>query len=97
MVRRTPKTESSIRIDPHVIARRIGDETIIVHLKTNRIYVLNVTASRFWELLTKGWSLARIRETLVREFEVSEDEVTQDIDRILRDLAKEKLIHGRPS
>ena len=32
----------------------VGDEVVLVHLRTNRIYTLNRTGARFWELLEDG-------------------------------------------
>jgi hypothetical protein len=31
-----------------VVARRLKDEIVLVHLRTNRIYSLNRTGARFW-------------------------------------------------
>src|SRR5829696_3032146 len=42
------------RPHPDVSWRRLGDEVVIVHLKTNQIYRLNRTAARFWELVAEG-------------------------------------------
>ena len=35
----------------HVAWRRIGDETVLIHLKTKRIYVLNPSGGFFWHSL----------------------------------------------
>jgi hypothetical protein len=33
---------------------RVGEEAVLVNLKTNRIYSLNHTRARFWELISVG-------------------------------------------
>lgn len=72
---------------PDIIARRLGDETVIVHLGTNRIYELNSTATRLWELLAEGNHLPAARAQLLAEFEVDEatldSEIRPALDRLL--------------
>lgn len=36
---------------PHVAWRRVGDETVLIHLKEKRIYVLNPSGGFFWHRL----------------------------------------------
>jgi hypothetical protein len=47
---------SRVRPDPNVLAKRVDDEIVLVHLETNRIYELNRTRSVLWDA-----SQARLR------------------------------------
>ena len=40
-----------LRRAAHVAWRRVGDETVLIHLKTKKIYVLNQSAGFFWHQL----------------------------------------------
>ena len=40
-----------LRRAKHVAWRRIGDETVLIHLKAKRIYVLNPSGGFFWHRL----------------------------------------------
>jgi len=40
--------------DPEVVARRVDDEIVLMHLGTSHIFALNPTGARFWELLKSG-------------------------------------------
>jgi hypothetical protein len=40
-----------LRPEDDVVSRRLEDEVVLVHLRTNRIYKLNETGARLWELL----------------------------------------------
>ena len=51
---------------PDVVARRVDDEVVLVNLQTNRIFALNSTGARFWELLEGGADRVEIEETLSR-------------------------------
>ncbi len=41
----------ALRRASHVAWRRVGDETVLIHLKTKRIYVLNPSGGFFWHRL----------------------------------------------
>lgn len=85
---------TSEKPDHDVVTQRLDDELVVVHLRTNRIFVLNRTAARYWELLDSGLDSAQIQETLLREFAVEEDELRGEIESFARTLASEELIRG---
>ena len=91
MVASTPL--STLRPDPNVLAKRVGDEIVLVHLETNRIYELNRTAALLWDALTSGSTRAELEEQLALEFEVERDELTNEIDEMLSQFTSEQLIH----
>lgn len=43
-----------LRRAAHVAWRRVGDETVLIHLKTKKIFVLNPSAGFFWHRLDGG-------------------------------------------
>ena len=59
-----------MQVNPDVVARRLDDEVVLVHLRTNEIYRLNFTGARFWELLGEGLELDEVKRSLESEFEV---------------------------
>jgi coenzyme PQQ synthesis protein D (PqqD) len=84
----------SVRPSPDVIAQRMGDECVIVHLRTNRIYDLNRTAARFWELLAAGHSLPQIHDKMLGEFAVDPLELEREIESILDFMRAQSLIEA---
>ena len=79
--------------NPDVASRRLGDEVVLVHLKTNRIFSLSPTGARFWELLSDGRTRPEIEAELLEEYDVSREEVTAEIDSLVRMLRTEDLVH----
>jgi hypothetical protein len=79
---------------PHTDAawRRLGDEVVIVHLKTNQIYRLNRTAARFWELLAEGRDREAAERVLVDEFEVDEDVLRHEVRGLVDELSRAGLL-----
>jgi hypothetical protein len=82
----------NVRPDPDVIGQRIGDECVLVHPRTDRIYALNRTGARVWELLNAGYDRARVHEQMLQEFEVSPAQLARDIDAVLTSLQHEGLV-----
>jgi hypothetical protein len=81
---------------PDVVSRRLGDEIVLVHLKSNRIFSLNPTGARFWELLSDGKSRLEIEAALLGEYDGSQAEVSAEIDSLVRLLQAEGLIEAAP-
>jgi len=78
--------------NPDVLFRRLDDEMVLVHMKTNEIYALNPTGARFWELFAEGLPRERIEERLLAEFEVEHAQLTAEIDALLADLERHDLV-----
>jgi hypothetical protein len=78
--------------NPEVVAKRLDDELVVVHLGTNLIYNLNQSAARLWELLERGLSLEEVKEQLIEEFDVSMEQLEQDISATLTSLVENQLI-----
>lgn len=80
--------------NPDVVHRRVGDDVVLVHLKTNQIYALNETGARFWELFAEGRDRAAIDEAMLAEFAVTPDELAREIDGLLAELARVDIVRA---
>jgi hypothetical protein len=84
--------DAQLRPHPDVVWRQVGDEVVLVNLKTNRIYALNVTGARLWELLESGADRPAIEQTMLSEFDVEATQLQEEIDRQLDELSREGLL-----
>jgi hypothetical protein len=84
----------TLRPSPDVIARRMGQAAVLVHLGTNRIYEVNETGARIWELLQEGCDRRQLQARIVAEFDVDEATASQAIDALVEMLSAEGLIGG---
>jgi hypothetical protein len=91
----SPGAPSFHVLSDDVVARRLDDVVILINLKTNRIFELNSTGARLWELISAGSSRDEIDRTMLEEFEVSESELSNAIDLLAGWLAAEGLIASR--
>lgn len=85
-----------LRPAPDVVSRRLDDEVVLVNLQTNKIYSLNPTGARFWELLAEGNDRAAIEGRLLNEFEVTPERLSAEVDALLAALSQAGLI-GEPT
>lgn len=81
-----------VEVDPDVVARRVEDEVVLVHLGRNEIFALNSTGARLWELLAEGCSVSEAIGRLSREYDVGGDQVRAETDALLKRLSDEGLV-----
>ena len=80
------------RASPDALATRVGDEIVLVHTATDQIYALNRTGARVWELLCTELDRREIEAHLRGEFDVTSDEVSTDVGRLIASLIESRLI-----
>ena len=78
--------------NPDVVGQRLGDEAVLIHLRTNRIYELNPTAARAWELITAGEDLEEVSRRMLAEYDVPEEQLDLELRGLLTALARERLL-----
>jgi hypothetical protein len=82
---------TGFRPHPDVLARRVGEELVLVHMARNEIFSLNQTGARLWELLSEGRTRSEAVEQLETEFDASAEMVEQEADRFMALLEREGL------
>ena len=83
---------SRFRPSSDTLYERIGDEIVLIHMRTNQIYELSRTAARFWDLLCAGYDRVEIQQLLSEEFDVAEADLEREIEALLASLKEEGLI-----
>lgn len=84
--------DSTFRPSPDVVARRLDRAGVLVHLPTSRIFELNETGIRVWELLAKGSTIAEIADRLVREFDVDSGRAEREVSELVGQLRDEGFV-----
>jgi hypothetical protein len=87
----------TLLISPDAVSRRLADEVVVVNLKSNRIFSLNPTGARYWELLESGAKREQIESKLAEEFDVESDQLRREIDELETKLLEEGLVHAEAS
>jgi hypothetical protein len=92
-----PQFSSRITPAPEVMFRIIGDEAVILNLKSELYLGLDPVGTRFWTVLHEAPSIGAAYESLLSEFEVEPEQLRQDMDKLLRQLLEQKLIEVTPA
>jgi hypothetical protein len=87
-----PSTATTLSPNPEVVSRRLGDGAVLVHLSTNKIFELNDTGARIWQLISERATEDRIVENLVHDFEVDAEQATQEVLALVARLRAEGLL-----
>ena len=80
------------RASPDVLETRVGDEIVLVNLKTDRIYSLNGTAARIWEFISSDRDRAEVERCMMAEFDVAATELAEAIDDIVGMMTRNGLL-----
>ncbi len=80
------------RSSPDALATRVGDEIVLVDLKTDRIYSLNRTAARIWELMCADCDRAEVERRMLEEFDVTPGQVAEAIDELVTSMTQDGLL-----
>ena len=79
-------------IPESVMARRVGEETVILDLASGTYFGLDPIGARIWQLMTEGRTLAQICDAIQTEYEVGRPAAEQDLLALAGDLQAHGLI-----
>jgi len=79
-------------IPAQVMARQVGDETVILDLASGTYFGLDPVGARIWQLMGEGKTLGEICDTLLDEYEVTRETLQQDVIDLATKLQAQKLI-----
>ena len=87
---------SKVRINEDIVSRNLQGEMVLLNLKTNLYCGLDPVGTKIWHLLNeqvnKHKSLKDILNELIKEYDVSEAQCTEDLLNFIRMLKEKDLI-----
>ena len=81
-----------VTIPLQVMARTVGDETVILDLASGTYFGLDPVGARIWQLMGEGRTLAEISETMLDEYEVERAQLGADVLRLTGELLERGLV-----
>jgi hypothetical protein len=78
---------------PDVVFQTVGDEAVLLNMKTSLYLGLNAMGTRMWIALTGAESIQAAYESLLAEFDVSGEELRKDLEGFLAKLNEFDLIN----
>jgi hypothetical protein len=79
-------------IPAQVMARQVGDETVILDLASGTYFGLDPVGARIWELMGEGKTLAQVCDVMQAEFEVTREDIERDVLDLVEKLHAQQLI-----
>ncbi|MGH3612590.1 MAG: PqqD family protein [Pseudonocardia sp.] len=77
-----------------VSARTLGDQTIVLDLRSSRYLTVSGVGVRLFELLAEERSLAELTDSITSEYEVDDERALQDTTAFLDALRAASLLEG---
>jgi PqqD family protein of HPr-rel-A system len=84
--------QSNLTPSHDAVESRVGDETVILHLKSGTYFGLDAIGTRIWELLQQGMAASAICDRLQEEFEVEREVLEADARRFLTELEANDIV-----
>ncbi len=89
-------SESRIHIEKDVLFREVGGEAIILNLQSGKYFGLDEVGTRMWQLLAERGTIEPVVRALVEEYEVTEEQLRQDLLALVEKLAANQLLKVEP-
>ena len=77
-------------VSPDTLINVIGDEAVLLNLKNEQYFGLDVMGTRMWQALIESSSIQAASEELHGEYDVSAEVLRKDLNELLQKL----LAHG---
>lgn len=81
-----------VTVPEQVMARQVGEETVILDLASGTYFGLDPVGARIWQLFTEGRTLAEVCATMLAEYEVTQEDIECDVLRLAEELRAKQLI-----
>ena len=78
----------------HVVEAEIGDEISLYDTTTERVLVLNATASDVWRLADGEYTIDELVEVLARAYSTDPSSIREDVTAVVNMFQEEGLLEG---
>jgi hypothetical protein len=88
----TTSFATRIAVAPDVMFRTVGDESVILNLKSETYLGLDPVGTRMWTVLTESESIEHAYEALLGEYEVDGPQLRRDLEEFVGKLVENDLV-----
>jgi hypothetical protein len=79
-------------VSPDVLVRPVGDESVLLNVRTETYFSLDALGTRVWTVLLSGASIQAALDTLVTEYAVTPAELHADLMDLVDELVRHELV-----
>ena len=87
--------QSIITASQEQISCDLGEEAVILNLKSGEYFGLDPVGARIWSWLETPQAVVQLRDRLVEDYKVDSDQIERDLFALLTQLVDEGLIEVR--
>jgi hypothetical protein len=84
--------DSIVRVREGVLCTEVGGEAVLLNLESGQYYGLDEVGTSMWSLLNQHEHLETVCRALLEEYEVTEEQVQQDLLGLIDELASQGLV-----
>ena len=81
-----------VTIPVQVMARQVGEETVILDLANGTYYGLDLVGARIWQLMAEGQTLTQVCQVMLAEYDVTLGEIERDVFALVESLIERQLV-----
>src|SRR6266853_5183934 len=81
---------------PDVMIRSVGEESVLLNLRTELYLGLDPVGTRMWEALVESPSIQQAYELILAVFDVGDEELRRDLEEFIGKLLEYQLVEVRP-
>lgn len=81
-----------VHIPPHVMARQVGDETVILNLESGIYFGLDSVGADIWKLFERGCTLSDTLDEMVQMYDVESEQIKNDMESLVDKLQASGLV-----
>jgi hypothetical protein len=85
-----------VRVAPDVLFRLVGEEGVLLNLKTELYLGLNTVGTRIWSVVGSASSIQAAYDELLQEYDVEPTKLRADLEEFIDQLLGQKLIEAGP-
>ena len=84
--------KSKVILSDQVMFRDLGGEMVLLNIETGKYYGLDEVGARMWALLEEQGSLEVAYQTMLDEYDVSEEQLQVDLINLVDKLISHQLL-----
>lgn len=81
-----------VRAHPDVVFQKLGEESVLLNLRTGVYWGLNPTGAVIWDEIVRHGDLARTEAALLEKFAGTPAEMRAAVQNLIADLTREGLV-----
>jgi Coenzyme PQQ synthesis protein D (PqqD) len=83
---------SRVRINETVLFQELQGEAVLLNLKTGVYLGLDKVGARIWQLLGEHDVLSEVAETMLREYDLTEERCREDLLHLVKKMEEQALV-----